>query len=44
MTIWSLGSVSASSANNVGPATVVLANAQMIAATTAAVLVCSTLL
>ena len=44
MSIWSLGSVTASSANNVGPATFVLANAQMIAATTAAVLVCSTLL
>lgn len=44
ISIWSLGSVTTSTANNVGPTAVLLASAHMLAATTAAALVCSTLL
>jgi len=44
ISIWSLGSVTSSSANNVGATDVVLANAHMLFSTATAALVCSTLL
>jgi hypothetical protein len=44
ISIWSLGSVTSSSANNEGATDVVLANAHMLFSTAAAALVCSTLL
>jgi hypothetical protein len=44
ISIWSLGSVTSGSANNVGATDVVLANAHMLFSTATAALVCSTLL